>query len=135
MNQLVGTSWRNIHCGTLVRVEPVEHDYWDHPVLPILSEHSWGELRWVLGLWTPERYVVEDWVRVDLFSQQEQVRWGEFRLAYIVAHIRLDEQRLIECAHERDRVNTKWREWDLARDLQEKAYAERQLHALAQRAE
>jgi hypothetical protein len=135
MNQLVGTSWRNIHCGSLVRVEPVEHDTWNHPVLPILSEHSCGELMWVLGLWAEERYVVEDWVRVDLLSQQEQVRWGEFRLAYIMAHIRLDEQRLIECAHEGDRVNTKWREGDLARDLLEKAYAERQLHALAQRAE
>lgn len=136
MEQLVGTTWRNIHCGDLTQVMAIQQDRWNNPVLAYKSEHSWGEPRWQLGLFWPDefdggRYVVEDWVRVDLLPAEDQLRWFEFHLGRINAQIALDVQRLAECAPGGDRVKRQWRIEDLARDRREAAAAEKLLRSFA----
>ncbi len=137
MRQLVGTTWRNVHTGSLAQVVAIQQDRWDNPVLSYKSEHSWGELRWQLGLfWEDEsdlgRYVVEHWVRVDQLPLEDQLRWFEFHLGRINAQIAWDLQSLAEYVRDGDKVNKAWREKDLARDRQEGAFAEMQLHAFAE---
>lgn len=138
MEQLVGSAWRNVHIGSLVQVVAIQDDHWDNPGLVYKSEHSWGELTWTLGLWVDAfnggRYVIEHWIRVDLLSVEDQVRWFGFRLSRVNAQILIDSQRLDAEIHSGDKIDRRWREEDRARDLQEAAYAERQLWAFAQRA-
>lgn len=135
MEDLVGTTWRNIHCGTLAKVVALQRDRWDNLVLPIQWEHCWGSVMWWLGLWTDDRqggrYVIEHWVRVDQLPVEDQLPWFGFHLDWLQAQISEDIQRLAECTPSGDRINRQWRIEDLARDRREAAYAEMQLHAFA----
>jgi hypothetical protein len=138
MEGLVGTAWRNIHCGTPARVEALKQDRWGNPVLLYRCDHTWGSLTWGLGLWSHERaggrYVIENWVRVDLLPVEDQLPWFGFYLAWQHAQIGKDTERLEESTRKRDSINRSARLADLARDQREAAAAEQQLRAFAESA-
>jgi hypothetical protein len=138
MESLVGTTWRNIHCGTPARVVAHQQDRWGNPVLILRWELAWGSLAWGLGLWSHDRaggrYVVEDWVRVDQLSVEEQLPWFGFYLGWRHAQISVDTEQLAACTRKGDRINRRSRMEDLARDQREAVAAEKQLRAFAERA-
>lgn len=86
MAALIGTTWRNLHTGSVVTVDQVHADGFGHPHLCAgLSAYGNDALyphpRDHIGIWIDDRYVVEHWVRVDHWSPAAQLPWYALRIA------------------------------------------------------
>ena len=132
MQDLVGTIWRNVHAGSLKMINALQMDQWGQPQLPTVSEYSTGYLTWTLGLWLYDRYIVDDCMRVDHLSLEEQLVWFGFRVGHLREIVAWQRRQ----SNDSPRI-TQWptrvKEKDLPFEEQELFYAEQQMQVFAQK--
>jgi hypothetical protein len=94
MRELVGSGWCNVYTGGYARVLALVEDCSGEPLLQNCEGVGWNHIG--LGLWWKDRYVVENWARVDHLPPGVRLAW----FAEELEHRRRDEsQRRQALAH------------------------------------
>ncbi len=86
METLVATTWRNIHSGEIQTVHHIGINRFGKPVLctaPAKSSKPERQDLEIIGFWSGERYIVEQWTRVDHQSEEAQLRWFGVERAWL----------------------------------------------------
>ncbi len=99
MEELVGTTWRNIHTGEEKSVHHIGTNRFGRPVLcaaPANPPKPFGQDLEIIGFWSGDRYLVDDWVRVDLQSEEAQLCWFGVELAWLRGQVTFCESKVIE---------------------------------------
>lgn len=99
MEGLVGTTWRNIHTGEAKSVHHLGTNRFGRPVLcaaPATPPVPCGQNLEIIGFWSGDRYLVEEWVRVDHISEEAQLCWFGVELAWLRRQVTLCESKVAE---------------------------------------
>ncbi len=99
MEELVGTTWRNIHTGEAQTVHHLGINRFGKPVLcaaPANPPVPFGQNLEVIGFWSGDRYLVEDWVRVDHISEEAQLCWFGVEQAWLSRQVTFCEGKIAE---------------------------------------
>jgi hypothetical protein len=117
METLIGTIWRNIHSGEAQTVHHIGINRFGKPVLCAAPAEPLREQdQEIIGFWSGDRYIVEQWVRIDQQSEEAQLRWFGVELAWLRGKIVFCENKIAEYR------------WDTTnRNLQKHAQKEYQL--------
>ncbi|HEU5382792.1 MAG TPA: methyltransferase, partial [Ktedonobacteraceae bacterium] len=119
MEDLVGSTWRNIYTGEIQTVHHLGMNRFGKPVLctaPANPPVPFGQNLEIIGFWSGDCYLIEHWVRVDHTSEEAQLCWFGVELAWV-------SRQVIFCEDK----TTEYR-WDTTnRNLQKRAKKEYQL--------
>jgi hypothetical protein len=97
METLIGTIWRNIHSGEAQTVHHIGINQFGRPVLcSAPAEPLRGQDQEIIGFWSGDRYIVEQWVRIDQQSEEAQLRWFGVELAWLRGKIVFCEDKIAE---------------------------------------
>ena len=97
MEELVGTIWRNIHTGEEKNVHHLGINRFGKPVLCVAPANlPVGQDLEIIGFWSGDRYLVEQWVRVDLQSKEAQLCWFGVELAWLRRQVTFCERKVTE---------------------------------------
>lgn len=117
METLIGTIWRNIHSGEAQIVHHIGINRFGKTVLCAApAEPLRGQDQEIIGFWSGDRYIVEQWVRIDQQSEEAQLHWFGVELAWLRGKLIFCEDKIAEYR------------WDTTnRNLQKRAQKEYQL--------
>jgi ribosome modulation factor len=90
LDQLAGTRWINIFTGQEEAIGPICIDRWGQAVAPraddpfaCTADDPFRRYINALGLWWNDRYVVEHWIRSDIWEPAQRLVWFSTELAHI----------------------------------------------------
>lgn len=108
MEELVGSTWRNIHTGEGHVIHHLDVNRFGRPVLcaalPPEADEPYGQALEIVGFWSGDHYLVEEWVCVDLQSEETQLRWFRVELAWLSSQITFCENKMTE--YRSDAINS-----------------------------
>lgn len=108
MEHLIGTTWRHISTGEAQMVHHLATNRFNKPVLcavPATPFTPDGQRVDSIGFWSGNHYLVEQWMRVDLQSEETQLCWFGVELAWLHKQLTVCEHKLAEYCW--DRTNRK----------------------------
>jgi hypothetical protein len=88
LEEISGTTWRNIHSGASVFIGGLSQSDEGPVPIPVYAYPLFEEQ---FGFWQGGRYIVEDWVRVDHLAPQIELSWFGVELKYLQALIDVAE--------------------------------------------
>lgn len=115
LEDLVGTTWCNIHTGSMLSVEEVvDVDFPYGRERVARCGISYADFYHTLGLWTRGRFVIEHDVRVDLAPPAEMFKWLLHSVTHSNREICRKQKEILEMDRDPSRVscyeeNRRWK--------------------------